>query len=100
MLTRNLFRYLLHLGQNPCNSNVHERDKWLLACAMTRGDPGRQGAMFGRVLAQLDTASLVTTFTAGFSFYVVSSPIDFTPGSETIPRVAIVALLGFAFLFR
>ena len=89
-------RFLRHLMRNPCNSRVHERDKWLLACIAARGSVDMKTALFERINTLLDTQSLVTTFIAGFSFLVISS--DLTFAEELIPLRAIVALLGFSFV--
>ena len=86
----------MHLKHNPCNSRVHERDKWLMACLAARGSDDKMTALYDRVNTMLDTQSLVTTFVAGFSFLVISDDIVFT--EELIPRNAVVALLGFAFI--
>lgn len=92
-----LFRYLIHLMNNPCNSEVHEKQKWLLACFLARSSPEKRDKVYERLNSQLDTMSLVTTFMAGFSFIIISDSFDFE--AEKVPKDVVIGLVGLAFVF-
>lgn len=89
------FRFLLHLINNPGNSEAHEKQKWLMSCLTARHDANLKGIVYTRINDQLATASLVNTFIAGFSVVIINKKLDFE--YDMVPREVIVGLLGLSF---